>query len=49
LGAKSLGYKRKENKEAKPLLDEQQQALLWQALQAPPADGPRFLGENLTE
>lgn len=47
LGVESLGDKRKENKGAKPLLDEQQQALLWQALQAPPADGGLWTGTKV--
>ena len=47
LGAESLGDKRKENKGAKPLLDEPQQALLWQALQAPPADGGLWTGTKV--
>lgn len=47
LGVKSLGDKRKQNQGAKPLLNEQQQALLWQALQAPPADGGLWTGTKV--
>ena len=47
LGVEGLGDKRKENKGAKPLLDDQQQALLWQALQAPPADGGLWSGTKV--
>ncbi|MBE9170206.1 helix-turn-helix domain-containing protein [Pleurocapsales cyanobacterium LEGE 06147] len=47
LGVESLGDKRKDNKGAKPLLDEQQQALLWQALQAPPTDGGLWTGTKV--
>lgn len=47
LGVQSLGDKRKQNRGAKPLLDEQQQALLWQALQTPPADGGLWTGTKV--
>ncbi len=39
LGAESLGDQRSNNRGAKPLLNDSQQALLWQALQEPPAAG----------
>ena len=44
LGAESLGDKRKQNPGNKPLLNDQQQALLWQALQSPPSDGGLWTG-----
>ncbi len=46
-GAESLGDKRKQNPGASPLLDDQQQALLWQALQEPPADGGLWTGPKV--
>ncbi|MFM2026957.1 MAG: hypothetical protein RLZZ339_1674 [Cyanobacteriota bacterium] len=39
LGPASLGDKRQNNAGRTPLLNDQQQALLWQALQEPPSDG----------
>lgn len=47
LGEESLGDKRRENKGRKPLLDEVQQALLWQALQDPPEDGGIWTGQKV--
>lgn len=44
LGTESLGDKRKQNRGNQPLLNDQQQALLWQALQAPPSDGGLWTG-----
>lgn len=47
LGAASLGDKRRENEGRTPLLDEQQQALLGQALQDPPEDGGLWTGPKV--
>lgn len=47
LGASSLGDQRKQNKGAKPLLNDQQQALLWQALQEAPADRGLWTGVSV--
>jgi transposase len=47
LGAESLGDKRASNRGAKPLLDDAQQALLWQALQEPPPDGGLWSGPKV--
>ncbi|MGV2827780.1 winged helix-turn-helix domain-containing protein [Myxosarcina sp. GI1(2024)] len=47
LGIESLGDQRKENKGAKPLLNEQQKALLWPTLQAPPVDGGLWTGTKV--
>ncbi len=39
LGPESLGDHRQQNKDKDPLLNDLQQAQLWQVLQQPPADG----------
>lgn len=46
-GAEGLGDLRHQNRGAKPLLDEVQQAQLWQALQSPPADGGLWSGPKV--
>ena len=43
LGVEAVGDKRHQNAGAPPLLDEFQQAQLWQLLQEPPADGDLWL------
>lgn len=47
LGTDSLGDKRKLNPGGKPLLDDEQQALLWQALQEPSPDGGLWTGPKV--
>ena len=47
LGVESLGDKRRQNRGGKPLLDERQQSLLWQALQEPPAEGGLWTGPKV--
>jgi transposase len=49
LGADSLGDKRKLNAGGKPLLNDEQQALLWQALQEPPPDGGLWTGPKVAD
>jgi transposase len=49
LGPDSLGDKRRENPGRTPLLDDQQQALLWQSLQEPPADGGLWTGPKVAQ
>lgn len=48
-GADSLGDLRHQNPGAKPLLDDVQQAQLWQALQSPPADGGMWTGPKVAQ
>jgi transposase len=43
----SLGDKRQNNAGRTPLLNDQQQALLWQALQEPPSDGGLWTGSKV--
>lgn len=47
IGPESLGDGRHCNRGAEPLLDEFQQALLWQALSSPPADGGLWSGAKV--
>lgn len=47
LGPDSLGDKRKLNLGGKPMLDDEQQAILWQALQEPPPDGGLWTGPKV--
>ncbi len=47
IGPESLGDKRRQNPGAKPLLDDVQQAQLWQVLQEPPADGDLWDGPKV--
>ena len=47
LGAESLGDKRKQNPGGKPLLNDEQQAWLWQALQEPPQEGGLWTGPKV--
>ncbi len=47
LGVESLGDKRHHNRGAKTLLNDVQQALLWQALQEPPAEGGLWTGPKV--
>jgi hypothetical protein len=47
IGPESLGDGRHSNRGAEPLLDEFQQALLWQALSSPPADGGLWNGPKV--
>jgi len=47
LGPNALGDKRHENRGAKPLLDDLQQAQLWQLLQQPPVDGALWDGPKV--
>ncbi len=47
LGPASLGDKRRHNPGRKPLLDDVQQAQLWQSLQAPPSDGGLWTGPKV--
>ncbi len=49
LGPESLGDKRQENPGRKPLLNDSQQALLWQALQEPPSDGGLWTGPKVAQ
>ena len=46
-GPNSLGDQRHHNPGAKPLLDDVQQAQLWQALHSPPADGGLWSGSKV--
>ena len=48
-GADSLGDLRHQNPGAGPLLDDVQQARLWQALQSPPADGGLWTGAKVAQ
>jgi len=48
-GADSLGDLRHQNPGAGPLLDDVQQAQLWQALQSPPADGGLWTGLKVAQ
>ncbi len=47
LGPDSLGDKRHHNPGGKPLLNDLQQAQLWQALQVPPTDGGLWTGPKV--
>ena len=47
MGPEIVGDKRQENRGKKPLLDDTQQAQLWQALQEPPADGGVWSGPKV--
>jgi transposase len=47
LGSEALGDKRHQNPGAKPLLNDVQQAQLWQALQEPPPDGGLWTGAKV--
>jgi transposase len=47
LGADALGDKRHDNPGAKPLLNDLQQAQLWQLLQQPPVDGDLWDGPKV--
>jgi len=49
LGPESLGDKRKLNPGGKTLLNDEQQALLWQALQEPPADEGLWTGPKVAD
>lgn len=49
LGVDSLGDKRQSNRGKAPLLNEVQQAQLWQALQSPPADGGLWSGPKVAQ
>ena len=49
LGAEALGDKRKENCGRKPLLDDVQQAQLWQALQEAPTNGDLWDGPKVAQ
>lgn len=49
LGPESLGDKRQENRGRKHLLNDEQQALLWEVLQAPPADGGLWSGPKVAQ
>jgi transposase len=46
-GPSILGDQRRHNQGAEPLLNDQQQALLWQALQEPPEDGGLWSGPKV--
>jgi transposase len=46
-GASLLGDQRRHNQGAEPLLNDPQQALLWQALQEPPEDGGLWSGPKV--
>ncbi len=46
-GSEAIGDKRAENQGKKPLLDDHQQALLWQALQQAPEDGGVWSGPKV--
>jgi transposase len=47
LGPEFLGDGRRNNSGGKPLLSDEQQVLLWQALQKPPADGGSWTGPKV--
>lgn len=47
IGVESLGDKRSDNRGATPLLNDEQQALLWQALQESPVDGGLWTGPKV--
>jgi transposase len=49
LGLDAIGDKRHHNAGAKPLLDEFQQAQLWQLLQEPPVDGDLWDGPKVAQ
>jgi transposase len=49
LGLDAIGDKRHQNAGAKPLLDEFQQAQLWQLLQEPPVDGDLWDGPKVAQ
>jgi len=49
LGAESLGDKRCENPGRKSLLNDEQQAQLWQVLQTPPGDGGLWSGPKVAQ
>jgi transposase len=49
LGPESLGDKRRENPGRTPLLNDEQQAQLWQVLQDPPADGGLWSGPKVAQ
>jgi transposase len=49
LGPDSLGDKRCENQDQDPLLNDVQQAQLWQVLQQPPADGGLWNGRKVAD
>jgi transposase len=49
IGPESLGDKRQKNAGRTPLLSDQQQALLWQALQDPPSDGGLWTGPKVAQ
>jgi transposase len=49
LGIKAIGDKRRENVGATPLLNDLQQAQLWQVLQEPPADGDFWDGPKVAQ
>lgn len=48
-GPESLGDKRRENPGRKPLLNDEQQAQLWQVLQTPPGDGGLWSGPKVAQ
>jgi transposase len=49
LGPESLGDKRRENLGRTALLNDEQQALLWEVLQDPPADGGLWSGPKVAQ
>ncbi len=49
LGPESLGDHRQQNKDKDPLLNDLQQAQLWQVLQQPPADGGLWNGRKVAD
>jgi transposase len=49
LGPESLGDKRQENRGRTPLLDDEQQVRLWEALQEPPPDGGLWSGPKVAQ
>lgn len=49
LGPESLGDKRRENPGRTPLLNDEQQAQLWQVLPNPPADGGLWSGPKVAQ
>ncbi len=49
IGSDSLGDKRREHPGGKALLDDVQQAQLWQVLQSPPADGGLWNGRKVAD
>jgi hypothetical protein len=49
LGPESLGDQRCKNTDADPLLNDVEQAQLWQALQQPPPDGGLWNGRKVAD